>query len=230
MNDNPLVLALTEIRDAFPRQPFGDGAVRVYAEQLADLPGDEVLAATRRLLRTSSWAPTIAEIRYEAAEAMDPLPTVEQAWDQAQAGATRVPLVRESVEAVGGFWEILHGQNMIGTRKHFRDDYTARRAREMRGRAGGEPVRAAQLKAGPVSLNGHRMKQIPESTRIQPRPVAKLMALRYAGHPPELPPSTDERHDAILILQEGPQGVDAPGDDPLYREAEDVFRRASDIA
>lgn len=228
MNGAALAKALMMMRDAYPRQPFGDGAVRVYAEQLADLDGQDVLDAVERLLRTLRWMPTIAEIREEVAEGTDPLPTVEEAWDQAQAGRTRSSVVRESVEAVGGFWSIAHGDNQTTIRAQFRADYTARRAREMRARAGGEPVRAAQLKsAGPVvSLNGHRLKEIPESTRIMPRPVMRLLAQRLAGHPPELHPTSEEKHDAILILEAGPDG--SIGDDPLYREAEAVMVRAND--
>lgn len=229
MNGDQLALALMMIRDAFPRQPFGDGTIRVYAEQLADLDGARVHAAVVRLLRTSNRAPTIAEIRMEVAEGTDPLPTVEEAWDQARSGSTRNATVRESVEAVGGFWQIMHGDNAPTIRAQFRKDYESRRAREMRARAGGEPVKAAQmLSSAPVSLNGRRVKQLPQSVRIRPRPVTALMAQRYAGHPPCLPPTVEEMHDAILILRDGPDGdLDR---DPLYREAEDVFRRASEIA
>ncbi len=225
-NGDALARALTNMRDAFPKQPFGDNAVRIYAEQLADLDGIDVLRAVERLLRTSRYMPTIADIRAEVVEAINPLPTPEEAWDQAVAGHTDSTLVRETIEACGGYWEIRSSTNLGTLRAQFRKDYEARRDVEMKTLMAGTPIRPEQLAPPEVAhLNGKRVRMIPETTRVMPRPTTRLMALRYSGHPPELPPTTEEMQDAIEILRDGPDPDVAT--DPLYREAEATFARAN---
>ena len=232
MNQNGTALAhaLSNMRDAFPRQPFGDQAVRIYAEQLADLDGQDVLAAVTRLLRSSPYMPTIFDIRREVVEHISPMPTMEQAWDQAVAGHTDSTLVRETIEACGGFWEIRRCTNLGTLRSQFRKDYEARRSEAVKAMVVGTPIQPEQLAPPDVAhlSNGRRVRtvrELPETTRVQPRPTARLMALRYAGASPDLHPTQDEMADAILILRDGPDPD--VNEDPLYREAEATFARAN---
>lgn len=231
-----LVEALELLRAAWPQQPFGDVAVRVYAAQLADLPESDVYGAVDRLAKTSVRAPSIAEIRREAIEARLALPSADEAWDLALRGDLSNAVVRAAAKAVGGTWMIRHGENSTALHAQFRKTYDARRERRIRDAATGKPLDAYTLiearrgqpalpPAGVESINGRRYLAIPETTRVRPRPVTARMALRYAGRIVP-PPGHEEVSDAIRLLEAGPT-TDDPRDDPLYREAEAVMRDAT---
>lgn len=229
---NPLAQALERMRAAYPQQPFGDVAVRVYAEQLSDIDAEVVLAAVNRLLNTMSRMPTIADIRREVAEHELDLPTPEEAWQQALDGNRfAVPEVSAAMKAVGGPWLIRHTQSPETLRAQFRKHYEGIRAKAIRNAAVGLPIRPETLiearkavEAGePVSINGHRLKALPTSTRIRPRPVMWRLAQRMAGR--EVPPPDEaDMQDAIRILRD-----DRDGDhDVLYAEAERVLHLANE--
>lgn len=65
--------------DAFPRQAVGPATLRQYLEDLTDLPAAAVETAIIACRRTSTFFPTIAEIRSAAAEFALELPTEEEA-------------------------------------------------------------------------------------------------------------------------------------------------------
>lgn len=226
---HPLAEALERMKAAYPKQPFGDVAVRVYAEQLRDIDGDVVLAAVNRLLNTSPYMPTIADIRSEVAETELGLPTPEEAWELALGEPTAVaPEVGRAIKLVGGRWTIQHTDRPETVRAQFRKAYEGLRAKAIRNAALGKPIRPetviearrqSELGSGNVeSLNGHRLKQLPESVRITPRPVMWRLSQRYAGRiiPP---PDEATKQDAIAILREGRTG----SEDVLYAEAERVL-------
>lgn len=59
--------------------------ITVYAEMLADVPPDELLAAVRRLIATNDFRPSVAEVRRTVIVARAGIPTPEQAAEQAEA-------------------------------------------------------------------------------------------------------------------------------------------------
>lgn len=70
------------IVEAYPgRVRVSDETVAVWTQALADLPLSEVLAAVRRLVRTSEWPPSIAAI---CAECLDDGITEAEGWRQLQ--------------------------------------------------------------------------------------------------------------------------------------------------
>lgn len=184
-----LASAIERLRDAFPKQPFGDRAVVVYAEQLADLDENEVFDAVCRLIDTEARCPTISEIRREVVEETLGLPTSEEAWDlacgyamaQGEGRAQVAPPceeVRAALRAVGGPWGIRTCQNPTTLYAQFRKTYEGYRERAVKKAAVGSPIRQEQLRAGragPVlppavtSLAGRKLAALPESTSIRAR-------------------------------------------------------------
>jgi hypothetical protein len=69
------------LKAAFPRQPVEPETVKVYANFLVDLDVDAATAAAKRLVATSRFFPTIAELREAAAETELGLPNEVEAWD-----------------------------------------------------------------------------------------------------------------------------------------------------
>lgn len=216
--------ALKLMRGAYSRQPFGDLAVQVYAQQLADLGDEDVYDAVERLVKTSVHMPTIADIRHEVAETRLGLPTAEEAWDAALNGGSDNPVVAAAIKACGGRWSIQHADNLTVVAAQFRKQYEGRRASAVRAAAAGDPIRPEQLKRPKVErIHQRTVAALPETTRVRPRPIMTRLMWRYAGR--EVPPITEEDiADAMVLLREGPQ----VGEDPLYAEAERVMEIASD--
>lgn len=226
---HPLAEALDRLRAGWTQYPLTDVSIRVYAEQLADLDGEAVLAAVNRLLNVSVRRPAIADIRNEVAEVALGLPSPEEAWEMALDRNTSVPEVARAMKLVGGSWSIQHSQNQETLHAQFRKAYEGLRSKAIRNAAVGPlllPETLIEAKRevaagngdGLASLNGRRLAELPESTRIHPRPVMWRLAQRMGGR---VIPDPDEAmiQDAIRILE-----ADREGDeDVLYAEAERVL-------
>ncbi len=63
-------------------QPLSREQVAVYAEMLADIPPDELAHAVRRLITTSDFRPSVAEIRRAVITHRAALPSEEEAAAQ----------------------------------------------------------------------------------------------------------------------------------------------------
>lgn len=109
---------LADLARAFPRQTFDAGTLRVYLRELDDVPPEALDLATRALIRTSEFFPTVRAIRERVAEHTLELPGEAAALEQVYARvawarddeADRVgspppidPLVRQALDQVGGF-------------------------------------------------------------------------------------------------------------------------------
>lgn len=84
MNLSDAVDLVADVQAAYPRQPWPDETVNLYASELARLPlePEPAVAAIRAMIRsrTSEWAPTIGEIvQYLVAQA-DAAPSFDEAW------------------------------------------------------------------------------------------------------------------------------------------------------
>lgn len=53
---------------AYPQAQFGPASSALYERELADLDESLALAAVQRLVRTSKWLPTVAEVRAAAVD------------------------------------------------------------------------------------------------------------------------------------------------------------------
>jgi hypothetical protein len=96
---------LSLLAEAFEGRNVSLSRVAVYAEDLADLPEDQVVDAILRLRRTSRFFPTIAEIR-EATVAMQPTEGLaEMAWSEVQREAGRVGYGGGPIFRNGEFYE-----------------------------------------------------------------------------------------------------------------------------
>lgn len=176
---------------AYPRQAFPTDSVRLYIRLLADLNPDALADAVARLIRRSTWLPSIAEIRYEVAEATLALPSVGEAWEQALIGRGMHDLVKRSYLASGGAWAFRTSERPEILRTQFAKDYEARRADAL----------LVEIEAHPVpAIDFSDVEALPESTSIVPRPVWARYLRRVAGYVVTIP-TEEEKHDAILVLQ-----------------------------
>ncbi len=157
-----LVAALTA---AFPRAEIGENTVRVYIDMLADLDFDEAQAAVKKLMATSTFFPSIAEIRQAVADLRTRhLPEPEEAWEEVMRELRRVggyldiygPLqfsceeVRRAVKAIG--WQTLCMSESIGVeRAHFLRIYDTFRRRTKEDANLG-PLLGAPRKEGPAAI------------------------------------------------------------------------------
>jgi len=86
--ETEIVKLLRQYMTAFPSNTLADGAWAIYARALSSLSLDEINAAMLKLLRTSKFFPSVAEI-FDAAKSIrefareDVLPTAAEAWQEA---------------------------------------------------------------------------------------------------------------------------------------------------
>jgi hypothetical protein len=130
---------LSILRASYPRQEIDEATVKAYSHMLADLDYDEARAATQRLIATSKFFPTIAEIRAEVAEeSMSAIPSGEEAWGEvrraiSRVGSYRTPTfdIREIAEAVDviGWRNLCLSDNPASSRARFIDAYRSIRER-----------------------------------------------------------------------------------------------------
>jgi len=208
-----VALAVSILRDAYPRADFPDRSAKLYGSMLADLDDVAVAEAVRRLVRRSQWLPTIAEIRMEVAEAKLDLPDAVTAWELVNSGRPVLALpeiVGDALVAVGGKYAIRTSEQPSILRSQFMKDYESRRSLALR-RAVGAVAVSPTLAALPVS------------TAMEPRPLVARMGrsltVEGVGEPTEA-----EISDAISILRAGPlTGFDNPASDPIYVAAEGLL-------
>lgn len=208
-----MAASIAVLRDAYPRQDFPDRSVTLYAKALSDLNPALVMAAVERLVRRSTWLPSIAEIRMEVAEALVGLPSGDEAWEAVTSKQAweLPPEVAQTVDDVGGWWAIRTSSRPETMRAQFLSTYERRRAQAVLAAIGAATPRKALTARETV-------RALPESTRIRPRPCVERMMRRWAGSQVGAP-SSEEMHDAILLLKDGP----TEGLDPLYEEAQRVL-------
>lgn len=128
-------LLIATLAAAYPRQQLEPATIEVYARSLADLDHDLAAAAVARIIASSTFFPSIAEIRTMAAELVTGLPGPTQAWTLAANPNSRTgPLpdaVAEALSAVGGSWALRRTTNLETFRSQFRRAYEEIRQREI---------------------------------------------------------------------------------------------------
>lgn len=137
------------LRAAWPRQEVGQDTAEVYAGMLGDLPFEEAKAAVTRLVQTSRFFPTIAEIRERVAETRCDLDPPEMAWGEVQNAIRSIgsyhqplfanPAIQHAVNAIG--WkQICLDENLSATRARFIDAYKSARHRQIEATATGRSL------------------------------------------------------------------------------------------
>ena len=130
---------------AYPRFTLEPETIEVYYQILADLPLDLVKAAILQLVSDDSpWCPAAGQIRSRAFDLLDRQAGVPTAWD-AWAEITKWfgahsddrslpdfshPLVRQTVDAVGGWRVLCMSTNIVADRARFVQAYEAMAKRE----------------------------------------------------------------------------------------------------
>jgi hypothetical protein len=222
MTDTEASAAIAILRDAYPRQPFPDGAVAFYTRKLHDIDGPELVRAIDRLTNRSAFLPSVAEIRREVAEERLALPNVTEAWEIAAKGPLREApsAVRDAAEFVGGRWAILRDDNQVAIRAQFREQYTHLRERALLEEVGAVPARLP---------SAERLALTPAYPDVIVGPVMARAVAMLARPRDEPEPLTDEvMQDAIRLLERGPWDPAQPASDPMYRAAEFVMVQASE--
>jgi len=151
---------MTLLTAAYPRQELSQETTEVYVQYLQDLELKAARAAIDRLVATSEWFPTVAEIRRVVAELVCQLPSPESAWVEVMRELNRCheyerpewscDLVREAVGAVG--WRRMQmSENLSVERGQFLRIYGDLRRGELEEcnvRSLGQPRSAGELTDG----------------------------------------------------------------------------------
>lgn len=139
--------------DAYPRVPIEARTVKVYCAALADIPVAELRAAAMKLIGSSRFFPTVAEIREAwALSKTGPKRSGLDAWGDVLREVQRVgwygtpkledPVAAAAVKALG--WRALcESDNQAADRAHFAKAYESIAARNLEavqlGKAGMRP-------------------------------------------------------------------------------------------
>ena len=173
MNEQQVLRLLRVIRGAYPRVTFTDDTIDAYTVMLKDLPYELAQRAVVDLIRTSQWPPTVAEICRRAAELVDPLPDVDEAYESARRAAREHspydgqnralealhPLVRQALLTVGIETMAYTDQPMIAAAQ-FRQVYERLKDRELSRR---------QTEVGLIA-EIHERLQLADGSRLQALP------------------------------------------------------------
>jgi hypothetical protein len=140
-NESAGVVAL--LKAAYPRQELDRDTIRLYAKMLADLDAEVVVAAVERIIATSKWFPTVAEIRAETTR-NPAAKTGAEAWggvlEQIRlVGHTSVPIFQDArtastIRELGGWYRLCCSDNPISERARFIERYEQLLAEDTRRR------------------------------------------------------------------------------------------------
>lgn len=119
--------------DAFPHVQVRSGTVAAYAGALSDLPAAGVTAACARIIATSRFFPSIAEIRDSVFEATYGFPSSEVALQELRANIKSAgqysglcrwshPALEEAASSVG-WWSLSNGENPSAVHSQFLKAY-----------------------------------------------------------------------------------------------------------
>lgn len=126
------------LKNYYPREQLlpNEHAVKLWYQELNDIPMIVAEAALRKWVSTSKWSPTIAEIREMCVDVKrGEAPDWSDGWSQVQtaikrfgytrpkeAMATLDPITRETVRRLG-FYNLCVSENPMSDRKQFRDTF-----------------------------------------------------------------------------------------------------------
>lgn len=140
----------------YPSAKWSEENASVYETMLGDLDFEPTMAAVARIVRTSKFMPTVAEVRAAVLELRDGTGrTAEDAWGDVVAEIRRVgsyarpvfadPVVAFTVERLGWRNLCLEGRNDASDRARFCELYGQARDKQRK-----ETLASPRLVAGPV--------------------------------------------------------------------------------
>ncbi len=145
MTNAEALQCVTMLAGAYPRPEMSEATVRIYVRCLVPLDFGMVSAAIERLLLTSRFLPTIAEIREAVTANSAPTwPTPGDAWARVMHLVRKVGIygtlptatpfdrmIKRCIEGIGG-WPYLcdETENLMADRAHFLKVYEQNVARE----------------------------------------------------------------------------------------------------
>lgn len=159
---------LFAIQEAYPgRATFTETSIGLWYELLGDLPAVIAAQAVKGLIQRSKWPPSIAEIRAEAAELIDPIPSAEDAWQRVVDVARGItpyqsggevdkldPLTRRAVMVMGGIEAVAYADNGLAVGREFRRVYDSLREQEIARRQRAEGLGVQSVMALPGDQGG----------------------------------------------------------------------------
>lgn len=117
---------------AYPRFTVTADTGRVYADLLADIDDDLLIAATKQHATSSKWFPSVAELRQAAFNIRAKsrgIPSPAEAWGEVMREVRRVgswgtpefstPLIADTVDGLGGWAALCASDNNVADRAHF---------------------------------------------------------------------------------------------------------------
>ncbi len=116
------------LKAAYPNSTVRPETVAVYEQALADLDVKDVGRAVADLVKTSTWFPTISEIRGAIVESKMKAPLPGEAWEEASGraynrwakeGNSYNPYVTKALKQIGGASTISYSDNQSVTRAQF---------------------------------------------------------------------------------------------------------------
>lgn len=145
---------MAELADTYPKAEIRPGTLKAYCKMLADIPPGELEAAVAKVVQSSRFFPTIAEIREAWALAKTgPKRSGLDAWADVIAEVRRVgyqgtprfddPAIPIAVRSLGGWQQLCGSETGMADRSHFAKAYESIAARNLEavqlGKAGMRP-------------------------------------------------------------------------------------------
>jgi hypothetical protein len=131
-NDDAIITALGFLAMLFPRFQLSEETIAAYVRILGDLPADLIEQAAEDIGSRNTFFPAASEIRTAAFELVGKqhgLPTAYEAWGEVVRLAGSVgytgkpefshPLIKETVESVGGWRMLCLSENQVADRARF---------------------------------------------------------------------------------------------------------------
>lgn len=144
MSRNGAIMAMAVLTAGFPKD-IPEPTIKLYVQNLQDLPDEVLSAVANDFIRTNRWLPSIAEVRERCLLALNPKafpPDPEMAWHEITARASTDgrfvrptwshPAVGEALEAAGGYYEACMSHRPETVRRRFLSAYTPVREKAIR--------------------------------------------------------------------------------------------------
>lgn len=140
----------------WPKADLPPQTLKLYRDHLLEFDLEPAAHAVTNLGATSTFLPTVAELRRAIVRELDPdpIPDVDQAWAEVVANArdgiygTPIyshPAVADTVGAMGGIRELAVSENLMAERAHFMRLYETCKARAERAKQLPAPEHADRI-------------------------------------------------------------------------------------
>lgn len=216
MKESEALEIIGMIVTAYPSNKLDQAGAKLYRQLILDLPADETRKAVVRLISTSKFLPTIAEIREAATDLkLGPMRTGGEAWGEAMLAVRKYdrsespkwsePIMAEAMRLWGSWVDFCNSPaDDPGGRARFIELYEQLSKRQRVDVVSGIALPAP---SAPLRLVGHDGKRTDRAAHEGPRRLAGDGAEGNRAHPvPAVPVATT----AAVRGTDGRAGVSAP--------------------